>query len=186
MIEERMRACIKAGMEITCMEMMRENAMGYFAHLKQPYLIERLQASADKIVQVYKIGEFADLCPHPPLLNTAEVGFLKILKIESSTATLPYSNKQIQVVRIHGTVFPDKAELKSFLKKADTAKRRDHRLLGKEMQLYALSEEACSGCWVWLPKGAILRAFFKSGGIIIILYQAICRFLLLIISKLLR
>lgn len=161
LLEERMRACVKEAIPITCMDMMRENAMAYFAHLKQPYKAELLQGVADNVVKVYKMGEFADLCHVEPFSNTEEVQAFKILKIESAKASLP-SSKHLPVVRIHGTAFANKMDLKKFLKKYEAAKRRDHRLLGQEMRLFTFNEKASPGFLFWQPKGAALRQFLQD------------------------
>lgn len=156
LLEERMRCCIKEGVEIGCMEMMRENAVSYFSHLKQPYLVEQLQESREKIVRVVKIGEFVDLCPIEPLSNTNEIGAFKILHFELSKV------RRLPVLRIHGTAFPDKMALKKFLKRLDALKGCDHQILGKEMQLFEAVDETSPGCWLWLPKGTLLRNLLQK------------------------
>jgi threonyl-tRNA synthetase len=157
LIEERMRALSKSDLPIRKMEMMRENAVEFFKHKKQPYKGDWIASIRDNIVPVFQMGEFWDAgCLLPYGQNANEVKAFKLLKIYKTTTHLP-GNPAFSVTRIQGTAFPDNQKLKEFLKKAEAAKKRDHRILGKELGLFSLHEEACGGFWFWNPKGALLR-----------------------------
>lgn len=155
-IEERMRDFMRQNLPIKNMEMMRKNAIELFKHHRQDLKVALLKANVETLVHVCQIGQFYDLA-YPPLVETTQqVGVIKILDITKLNVSLP-QHPQISLTRIQGTAFLDHGSLKQFLKRAEAAKHRDHRLLGREMNLFVTFDEACPGCWFWYPKGTILR-----------------------------
>ncbi len=144
LIEERMRAIIKEGLEITVMEMIPVNAMEFFKHHKLHHLRERLEDSEDQLVQILKIDKFYDICESPCGDTTQEAGVFKLLSLKSLGEGK---------TRIGGTAFSDKQLLKDFLKRLDRAKGLDFATLGSELQLCLYSEKGT----IWLPKGVALR-----------------------------
>ena len=155
-IEERMRALIKQNLPIRSLEMMRENAANLFLRRKQDIKAEVVSGSINNIVPIIQIGDFYDYCNPPYIASTNEISAFKIIKIELTSAYLPEKGT-ISVTRIYGTAFYDLPSLKKSLKTAETTKKRDHRLLGKEMNLFSAKDEVGAGCWLWHPKGTTLR-----------------------------
>lgn len=147
LIEEKMRAAAKSAEPVQAMDMMRENAADLFLHYKQPIIADFVRSCPKNIIQIFKMGRFHDFCPAPYVQNSKEIGAFKLLKVSSIE----------NGVRIEGTAFADNYDLKKFLKKAEAAKKCDHRILGPEMGLFTSSNEIAPGCWIWLPKGAFLR-----------------------------
>lgn len=154
MLEERMRAIIHQDIPIQTLEMMRENACSYFQHHGQKLKATLIADTPANIVQVFKMGDFFDICEPPYMASTKEIPVIKLQKISQTTVYYP-SLGTIQVLRIHGTAFHELGAMKQFLKRAEKAKKRDHRQLGLEMQLYSIPEgtETC----IWEPNGSVLR-----------------------------
>ncbi len=160
LIEEKMRAVIKAQKPIHISEMMRENAAAYLEHLGQPLAAERLRANPENIVAILEIDGFRDFCPWGQELNwpatTDEIGAIKIVGITQEMIYLP-DEGELAVTRLQGVAFPDPQKLKKFLKQREEAKKRDHLVLGEEMKLFSASDALAFGSFCWLPKGALLR-----------------------------
>lgn len=156
LIEERIRSLIKAALPFKVTEMMRKNAIEFFRFHDQDIKAEMLSQSDSTLVTVVKIGEFHDLCDGEVVALSNEVGAFKLLEIAPATLPLP-DGESLEVVRIQGTAFDNPQTLKKFLKLAESAKRRDHRTLGKEMGLFTTFDDAATGAWFWLPKGIFLK-----------------------------
>lgn len=155
-IEDRMRDLIRQDLEIRVTEMMRKNAIELFKHHHQVLKVALLKANVETLVHLCQIGHFYDLGYPPFLATTKHIGAIKLLEINPIRVSLP-GHPNLVLTRIQGTAFPDNASLKQFIKKAEEAKQRDHRLLGKEMQLFTTFDETCPGCWSWYPKGMVIR-----------------------------
>lgn len=155
-IEDRMRDFIRQGLSIKVMEMMRKNVIELFKHHHQDLKAVLLKANVETLVHVVQIGHFYDLGYPSMVETTQQIGVIKLLDISSLTLSLP-GRPNLALTRIQGTAFPDNISLKQFLKRAETAKQRDHRTLGKEMHLFTTFDETCPGCFSWLPKGAVIR-----------------------------
>ena len=155
MIEERMRAIIKEKRPITSSEMMCTNARQFFLDKGQRIKAEILGATQDAIIDVMRMGDFVDVCPEPYVEETSQLAVFKIHKFSEKTITLP--SRQLKVIRISGTVFYDKQSMKKFLKIVELSKKRDHRKLGTELNLFGVQECAGAGLWFWYPKGAVIR-----------------------------
>jgi len=156
LLEERMRFFIKENIPIQPFEMMRENAANFFQHHGQTLRAYQISEQPENIIQLVKIGDFYDLCS-PPYLNQAKgVTAFKLLKVTFHTISFAQVG-ELKVTRIQGTAFPTSEDLKKFLKMNEAAKKRDHRVIGKEMNLFSAHEEIGVGSWLWHPKGARLR-----------------------------
>ncbi len=135
-------------------EISREEALELFRN--EPYKIELInELSEGEKISVYKEGEFIDLCRGPHVENTGQVGVFKLLRASGAYWRGDEHNKMLQ--RIYGTAWPTEAELENYLHRLEEAERRDHRRLGRELDLFSLQEEAGPGLVFWHPKGALLR-----------------------------
>ncbi len=139
-IEEEMRSIVKAALPFVRKEMSREDAMAFFEKKGQVYKCELISDIEDEIVSIYELGNFVDLCKGPHVDNSSEVSAFKLLSVAGAYWRGSEKNKMLQ--RIYGTAFHSEKELKSFLFQREEAKKRDHRLLGKELDLFSFSEEA--------------------------------------------
>lgn len=148
-IEQELKTVLKSNPLLKPIQMMRENAASFFQHHHQPYLAEEAADSLLNIVDLLQIEETYILCPAPHITNPLELVHLKLQQAE----TILHDDGS-HSVRITGTVFPDQSTLKQFLKRAEAAKKLDHRKLGQELNLFFQKE----GQVYWTPKGAILRA----------------------------
>lgn len=155
LIEERMRFIAKERRPVKTKEMLRENAVEYFRYHAQPLKAEILGKSKESLIEIFHMLEFFDACPRPHVEHSGKTGFFKLWKIH--TREEEFSSGKKQVVRIEGVVSEDKSSLKKLLKKSEEAKARDHRLLGEELKLFAIEEEAEANSCFWLPKGAFIR-----------------------------
>lgn len=154
-IEAEMKKIVKAKLEITKFDLPREEAIKFMEDKDEPYKVELIQDLPEgEIISFYQQGEFVDLCAGPHLMTTKPVNAIKILS--SAGAYWKGSEKNKMLSRIYATAFPKKADLTAYLEKLEEAKKRDHRKLGKELELFALLEEG-PGFPFFLPKGMDLR-----------------------------
>ena len=155
-IEARMREIIKAAPPFTKEELPRTDAVALFERLHQPLKVELI---ADKVTdataRVYRTGDFVDLCLGPHVANAGQLGAFRLLSIAG--AYWKGSEKNQQLTRIYGTAFPTKEELDSHLKMLEDAAKRDHRKLGKELDLFLVDEMVGRGLPLLTPKGAAIR-----------------------------
>lgn len=156
LLEERMRLLIKDNLPVKGMEMMRKNAAEFLLHLGFSLLAQEAEAAEGELVTLFHVGNYYGLCPFPHVAHLGDIGAVKLLTVESTSAFLS-TGEEIAVTRIKGTACADRKSLKAFLKAMEKGKKRDHRQLGQELNLFSASEEVGSGLWVWHPKGAILR-----------------------------
>ncbi len=155
-IEGEMRKVVKENQPFKRMEVTREYAKNYFAEKNQSYKIERLaDIPDDEAVTFYQNGEFIDLCAGTHVRYTKQVKAFKLLSIAGAYYRGDEKNKQLQ--RIYGTAFPKKDELENYLNQLEEAKKRDHRKLGKDLQLFHIDEAVGAGLVLWTPNGAIIR-----------------------------
>lgn len=159
-IEERMEEIVAQKRPFVREEMSREAATELFKHLEEPYKVELLEDISDDIVSVYREGDFVDLCRGPHMESTGQLKAFKLLSVAGSYWRGDERNKMLQ--RIYGTAFPDKKTLREHLRKLESAKQRDHRKLGKQLDLYSMHDEAGSGLVYWHPKGAIIRGVIED------------------------
>ena len=133
----------------------KADAVAYFTEKGDEYKLDLIQGLEDGKITFYKQGEFTDLCRGPHLPNT---GFIKAVKLTNVAGAYWRGDEtKKQLTRIYGVTFPKASELTEYLLMIEEAKRRDHRKLGKELELFAFSEKVGMGLPLWLPKGTALR-----------------------------
>ncbi len=141
-------------------EMSKADALTYFRAKGDEYKLDLLEGLEDGTITFYDQGNFTDLCRGPHMPHT---GFVKACKVMSiAGAYWKGDESQKQLTRVYGITFPKKQELKEYLELLEQAKARDHRKLGKEMDLFHFSEKVGQGLPLWLPKGADLRMRLES------------------------
>ena len=154
-IEVKMKELAKAKNPFIRKEVSKADAIAYFTEKSDPYKLELLENLEDGTITFYTQGEFTDLCRGPHMPDT---GFIKAVKLTSiAGAYWRGDEKNKQLTRIYGITFPKASELTEYLEKVEEAKRRDHRKLGKELELFTFSQRVGQGLPLWLPKGAALR-----------------------------
>ena len=135
--------------------MNKADALAYFTDKDDPYKIELIDGLQDGSITFYRQGNFTDLCRGPHIPNTSFIKAAKIMNIAGAYWRGDSSRKQL--TRIYGVTFPKQSELKEHLERLEEAKKRDHRKLGKDLELFTFSEKVGMGLPLWLPKGAALR-----------------------------
>jgi threonyl-tRNA synthetase len=154
-IEAKMKELAKANSVYVRKDMSKGDAVAYFTDKADPYKLELLEGLEDGSITFYTQGGFTDLCRGPHIPNT---GFIKAIKLTNIAGAYWRGNeKNKMLTRIYGITFPAQKELDEYLALLEEAKKRDHRKLGKELELFAFSEKVGSGLPLWLPKGAMLR-----------------------------
>lgn len=155
-IEAEMKAISKENQKFERREVTREEATKFFTERDQPYKISRLaDIPENEPITLYSNGEFTDLCAGTHVNYTAKVKAFKLLTIAGAYHRGDEKNKQLQ--RIYGTAFQTKEELEAHLTQMEEAKKRDHRKLGKELQLFHIDDMVGQGLILWTPRGALLR-----------------------------
>jgi len=154
-IEDKMKELAKTNSVYTRKDVSKSDALAYFTDKQDPYKLELIDGLEDGQITFYTQGGFTDLCRGPHIPNT---GFIKAIKLMNIAGAYWRGNeKNKMLTRIYGVTFPAQKELDEYLVLLEEAKRRDHRKLGKELELFAFSEKVGSGLPLWLPKGAMLR-----------------------------
>lgn len=154
-IEAKMKELAKAKNPFIREEISKADAIAYFKEKEDPYKLELLQDLEDGNITFYTQGNFTDLCRGPHIPNT---GFIKAVKLTAiAGAYWRGDEKNKQLTRIYGITFPKNSDLTEYLEKVEEAKKRDHRKLGKELELFTFSQKVGQGLPLWLPKGAALR-----------------------------
>ncbi len=154
-IEAEMQKIVKEDYPLARREASREEAIEYFTLRQEPYKLELIQDLPPEVqVSLYKQGEFIDLCRGPHLPSTGMVGAIKLLSIAGAYWRGSEKNKMLQ--RIYGTSFPKQKDLDEYLERIEEAKRRDHRKLGQELDLFGIADEG-PGFPFFYPKGMIIR-----------------------------
>ena len=154
-VEEKMRELAKAKNPFIRKEIAKQEAITYFTEKNDPYKLELLSELTDGTITFYTQGNFTDLCRGPHIPDTGFIKAIKLLSIAGAYWRGDEKNKQL--TRIYGITFPKQSELVAHLEKLEEAKRRDHRKLGKEVDLFTFSAKVGQGLPLWLPKGAALR-----------------------------
>ncbi len=152
-IERRMREIIKAGIEFKHENWDKQKAIEFFGSHDQTFKIELINGIPGDVVSTYGIGEFTDLCAGPHVRRTSQCKHFKLTSIAGAYWRGNERNPMLQ--RIYGTVWPTKDELEQHLHNIEEARRRDHRKLGRELELFMMHEWA-PGATFWLPKGFVV------------------------------
>ena len=154
-IEDKMLELARLKQEYQRKEVSKTDAIAYFQAKGDEYKLELLEGLSDGSITFYSQGNFTDLCKGPHIPQT---GFIKSVKLLSvAGAYWRGDEKRKQMTRIYAITFPKAKELEEYLTLLEEAKRRDHRKLGKELELFAFSEKVGMGLPLWLPKGTLLR-----------------------------
>jgi threonyl-tRNA synthetase len=154
-IENKMKELAKTNSSYKREDVPKDKAVAYFAEKGDQYKLELLEGLSDGSITFYTQGSFTDLCRGPHIPNT---GFIKAIKLTNIAGAYWRGNeKNKMLTRIYGITFPAQKELDEYLTLLEEAKKRDHRKLGKELELFTFSEKVGSGLPLWLPKGAMLR-----------------------------
>ncbi len=154
-ITKEMKKIIKAAYPIERFELPREEAIKFMEERNEPYKVELIKDLPEgEVISFYKQGDFTDLCAGPHMESTGQIKAYKLQNVAGAYWRGDSNNKMLQ--RIYGTSFPSQEELKEYLDKIEEAKKRDHRKIGKEMELFMVSE-AGPGFPFFLPNGMIIR-----------------------------
>ncbi|PWL27675.1 MAG: threonine--tRNA ligase [Fluviicola sp. XM-24bin1] len=154
-IEQKMKELAKQKNEYIRKEISKADAIAYFEDKGDEYKLELLEGLNDGDITFYTQGEFTDLCRGPHIPHTGHIKAVKLTSIAGAYWRGDENRKQL--TRIYGVAFPKNAELNEYLEKLELAKARDHRKLGKELDLFTFSQRVGQGLPLWLPKGAALR-----------------------------
>lgn len=157
-ITDKMNEIISRDLPFSSEEVSKEKAQQIFS--SQPYKLELIDGIEDDIVSLYKQGEFIDLCRGPHIISTGKIKAFKLLSIAGAYWRGDEHNPMLQ--RIYGIAFETKNALDEHLKKLDEAAKRDHRKLGKELDLFSIHDESGPGLVCWHPHGATIRRIIED------------------------
>jgi threonyl-tRNA synthetase len=159
-IEQRMREFTQRDAPYRREEKQWDAAVAYFRAKGDQYKLELLDGLKDQQISFYHSGQFTDLCAGPHIPSTGRIKAIKLLSIAGAYWRGNEKNKMLQ--RIYGVTFPTQKELDEYLHRLEEAKRRDHRKLGAEMELFLITPAVGAGLPIWLPKGTILRETMET------------------------
>ncbi len=160
-IEARMREIIEADLPFLRSEVSKADAVQIFTDLAENYKLELLEDIEDEKVSLYRHGNFIDLCLGPHLISTGKLKVVKLTSIAGAYWRGDERNKMLQ--RIYGTAYETQEQLDAHLERIEEAKKRDHRVLGKELDLFSFHEQAAGpGLVYWHPKGAAIRRVIED------------------------
>lgn len=154
-IEDKMKELAKTNSTYVRQDVPKDKAIAYFAEKGDQYKLELLEGLEDGSITFYTQGNFTDLCRGPHIPSTGTIKAVKLTNIAGAYWRGNEKNKML--TRIYGITFPAQKELDEYVTMMEEAKKRDHRKLGKELELFTFSEKVGSGLPLWLPKGAMLR-----------------------------
>jgi threonyl-tRNA synthetase len=155
-IEKKMIELAKKKQAYVRKEVSKKEAIEYFSEKGDEYKLELISELEDGEITFYQSGNFVDLCRGPHLPDTRKIKAIKLLNIAGAYWRGDENRKMM--TRIYGITFPNKGDLKEYIHMLEEAKKRDHRKLGAELELFMFSEKVGAGLPIWLPKGAELRA----------------------------
>ncbi len=159
-IEARMQRIRKADLPLTRSERPREDALAYEAERDQPYKVELIHDLPEgETISFYTQGDFTDLCRGPHVASTGQIGVFKL--DHTAGAYWRGDEKRAQLQRIYGVLFDTQEELDAYYVRLEEAKKRDHKVLGKQLGLFANSSVVGPGLPLWLPKGATIRRILE-------------------------
>ncbi|BDV43145.1 threonine--tRNA ligase [Geotalea uraniireducens] len=159
-IEAKMKELAKADQQIVRQVLTKDDAVKLFKSMGEKYKVELIESIDADTVSLYRQGSFVDLCRGPHLPSTAYCKAFKLTSLAGAYWRGDENNKMLQ--RVYGTAFADKKELDAYLERLEEAKRRDHRKLGRELDLFSFSDEVGAGLVIWHPKGAMLRTVLED------------------------
>jgi len=159
-IEKKMSEIIRQNNPFVRRIISREEATELFRKKGEDYKVELLDEITDEEVSLYEEGDFIDLCRGPHINSTGRVSAFKLLSIAGAYWRGDEKNKMLQ--RIYGTAFKEEKDLKKYLDFLEEVKKRDHRRLGKELDLFSVSEEIGAGLIIWHPNGALIRRTIEN------------------------
>ena len=159
-VQKEMRKIIKEDLPIEKEVLTKEKATKVFRQREEPYKVQLLEEIEDETVTVYRQGEFVDLCRGPHLESTGKLRFFRLTSVAGAYWRGKEGNPML--TRIYGTSFYTEKELEDYLGKIEEAKRRDHRKLGRELDLFSISSELGAGLVIYHPKGALLRDIIEN------------------------
>ena len=161
LIEARMGDIARRDLPLVRKELSKEEAIRLFEELGEDYKVEIIREIPEgDTISVYWQGDFVDLCRGPHLPSTGWLKSFKLLSVAGAYWRGDERNPMLQ--RIYGTAFPTQEELQAHLRSLEEAKRRDHRRLGRELELFTILEEAGAGLVIYMPKGAIIRSILED------------------------
>jgi len=153
-IEKKMLELAKKESQFNRKEVSKAEALEYFTQKGDPYKLELINELTDGDITFYSQGDFTDLCKGPHLPHTGFIKAIKLLNIAGAYWRGDEKNKQL--TRVYGITFPKKSELDEYLLMLEEAKKRDHRVLGKDLEIFAFDDDVGPGLPLWLPKGAAI------------------------------
>jgi len=159
-IEKKILELAREKNEYIRKEISKSDAVAFYEEKKDPYKLELLEGLEDGSITFYTQGNFTDLCRGPHIPNTGFVKAVKLMNVAGAYWRGDEKNKQL--TRIYGITFPKASELTEYLALLEEAKKRDHRKLGKELELFYFSQKVGQGLPLWLPKGAELRGRLEN------------------------
>ena len=150
-IEQRAQAIINSNLTVTRLEMSKDEAINFYRTRGELYKVEILEGIPDEQISMYQQGEFIDLCRGPHVPSTGQIKAFKLLSSAGAYWRGDERNPMLQ--RIYGTSFPTEDALQKHLDNLEEIKKRDHRKLGKELDLFSIQDETGPGLILWHPKG---------------------------------
>jgi len=159
-IEQKMLELARRKADYERIEISWEEAVEYFKKVGDEYKLELLEGLKDQKITFYKQGNFVDLCRGTHIPNTSKIKYVKLLNVAG--AYWRGDSSRNMMTRIYGITFPKKSMMDEFLKMLEEAKKRDHRKLGKELELFLITPAVGGGLPIWLPKGTIIRRVLED------------------------
>ncbi|MCB0733413.1 MAG: threonine--tRNA ligase [Bacteroidetes bacterium] len=154
-VEAKMKELASQDNEYKRMEVSKADAIAYFTEKNDPYKLDLIDGLNDGEITFYEQGNFTDLCRGPHIPSTGKIKAIKLMLVAGAYWRGDEKNKQL--TRIYAITFPKQKELTEYLELLEEAKRRDHKKLGKELELFTFSEKVGAGLPIWLPKGTAVR-----------------------------
>lgn len=159
-IEARMKELVKQDLPVERSEVSQQEAIALFKSMGEDFKVELIEDLDQEVVSLYRQGDFVDLCRGPHLPSTGKIKAFKLTSVAGAYWRGDENRPMLQ--RIYATAFPDRKQLKKYLLQLEEARKRDHRKLGKELDLFSFSEEAGAGLVIWHPRGAMLRTLIED------------------------
>ena len=159
-IEKRMQEIVDAALPFVKSTLTVDDAVKYFQDKGETYKVELLDEMELDSVTLYQLGDFVDLCRGPHLPHAGWLKAFKLIKVAGAYWRGDERNQMLQ--RIYGTAFGDKKQLKKYLNNLEEAKKRDHRKLGRDLELFTIQDQVGPGLILWQPKGAMLRKLLED------------------------